>query len=192
MHDSNNPALQWKSQKLIFQRFQIILFLSGRYKMHQNLTGSNTSSQHQMPQITGVLQFPVIRSSFFSEKFSYTSQDIRHILMHQLTVVSIQDIIRTSFLMQAKGQWSVFDLISKRKLHLIAVSEFDRASVNTLPFKSCISILIYLTTLDQCLFQKLSYLCLFHMKLVFIGHCLIHAATTCWKIAAYRFSCLQW
>ena len=33
----------------------------------------------------------------------------------------IQDIIRTSFLMQAKGQWSVFDLISKRKLHLIAV-----------------------------------------------------------------------
>ena len=192
MHDSNNPALQWKSQKLIFQRFQIILFLSGRYKMHQNLTGSNTSSQHQVPQITGVLQFPVIRSSFFSEKFSYTSQDIRHILMHQLTVVSIQDIIRTSFLMKAKGKRSVFDFISKRKFHLIAVSEFDRTSVDSFPFKICISILIHLTALDQCSFQKLPNLCFLHMKLIFIGHCLIHASATCREITAYRLSCLQW
>ena len=192
MHDSDNLTFQRQCQKLFFQRFQVVLFLRGRYQMDQNFTGSHASSQHQMAQITCMLQFSVIRSTFFSEKFSYTGQDIRHILMHQFTVICIQDIIRTSLLMKAKGKRSVFDFISKRKFHLIAVSEFDRASVNTLPFKSCISILIYLTTLDQCLFQKLSYLCLFHMKLVFIGHCLIHAATTCWKIAAYRFSCLQW
>ena len=192
MHDSNNLALQRKSQKLIFQRFQIILFLRGRYQMNQNFTGSHASSQHQMAQITGMLQFSVISSTFFSEKFSYTGQDISHILMHQLTVICIQDIISTSLLMKAKGKRSVFDFISKRKFHLIAVSEFNRTSVDSFPFKISFSILVNLTTLDQCSFQKFPNLCFLHMKLIFIGHCLIHAAATCRKITAYRFSCLQW
>ena len=192
MHDSDNLTFQRQCQKLFFQRFQVVLFLRGRYQMDQNFTRSHASSQHQMAQITCMLQFSVIRSTFFSEKFSYAGQDISHILMHQFTVICIQDIIRTSLLMKAKGKRSVFDFISKRKFHLIAVSEFDWTSVDSFPFKICISILIHLTALDQCSFQKLPNLCFLHMKLIFIGHCLIHASATCREITAYRLSCLQW
>ena len=89
MHDTDNFSFQRKCQKLLLQRFQIIFLLRGRDKMYKDLTGCHTTAQHQMSEIACVLQFSVISSSFFSEKLTYTGQNIGHILMHQFTVIRI-------------------------------------------------------------------------------------------------------
>ena len=138
-----------------------------------------------------MLQFPVIRSTFFSEELTYADQNVGHILMHQLTVICIQNIIRTAFLVQSQRKRSVFVLISKGKFHLITVTKLNRTSMDAFPFEIRQTVLIYLTALYQCILQKFSNLCFFHCQLIFIRHRLIHAAATCRKIAAHRLSCLK-
>ena len=192
MHDPNDPAFQRQCQKLFFQCFQIIFFLTGSYKVYQDLAGSNASPDHQMSQISYMLQLSVIRSSFLPEKISYTYQNIRHISVDKFTVIRIQNIISAALLMKSQRKWSVFILVTKRKFHFVAVSEFFRASVNPFPDKISLSFCICLSALDQCFFQKFPDLVFLHGKLVLIRHSLVHAASTCGEITADRFSCLLW
>ena len=63
--------------------------------------------------------------------------------------------------------------------------------MDAFPFEIRQTVLIYLTTLYQCILQQFFYLCFFHCQLILIRHRLIHAATTCRKIAALRLSCLK-
>ena len=159
--------------------------------MYKNLSGSHTTAQHQMTEIACMLQFPVIGRSFFPEELAYADQNIGHILMHQLTVICIQNIIRTAFLVQSQRKRSVFILISKGKFHLITVAKFNRTSMNAFPIEIRLSILIYLTAPYQSFLQKFSNLRFFHYQLVLIRHRLIHTAATCREIAAHRISCLK-
>ena len=159
--------------------------------MYQDLAGGHAASQHQMAEIAHMLEFTVIRSSFFLKKSPYTGQDICHILMDKFAVVCIQDIISAAFLVQSKGKWSVLVFIAKGKFHLVAVPELDWASVDPFPFKISPALCVCLSTLDECIFQKLMDLSVFHLKLILVGHCLVHASAACRKVAAYRLSCLK-
>ena len=93
--------------------------------------------------------------------------------------------------MQSQRKWTVFVLISKREFHLVTIAELNRTSMDAFPFEIRQTVLIYLTTLYQCILQQFFYLCFFHCQLILIRHRLIHAAATCRKIAAHRLSCLK-
>ena len=110
--------------------------------------------------------------------------------MHQLTVICIQDIIGAALLVQAQRKRTILIFITKRKFHFVAVTEFDRASVDSFPFKIGPAFCIRLSALDQCILQKLPDLCFLHLKLILIRHGLIHTSATGRKITAHRLPCL--
>ena len=93
--------------------------------------------------------------------------------------------------MQTERKRSVLVFITKGKFHLVAVPKFDRASVDSFPFKISLTFCVCLSALDECIFQKLTDLSVLHLKLILVGHCLVHASAACRKVAAYRLSCLK-
>ena len=183
MHDTYDFSLKWKCKQSGNKRCIIIFCLACSDHVHQYFPGSYTTTEKQMPQISGMLHFLIMHSTKLCKKVQHTGKNSCHIRMHQFTVRSSQHIIGASLLMQANRKGTVLIFISKGKFHLIAVSKFYRASMNSLPMK--ISILTYSRL------KKPFHLIFLHLQLFLIGHGLIHTATTGWKNRAYRLTYFQ-
>ena len=88
----------------------------------------------------------------------------------------------TAFFVQTQRQRTILICITKGEFHFISISEFNGASMNSLPL---------VISAVQCTIQQFANLTFFHFELVFIGHGLIHASSTFRKNATDRFSCFK-
>ncbi|CCY97359.1 unknown [Ruminococcus sp. CAG:17] len=169
--------------------------------MDKDLAACDTSSKKQMSEISHMLKLLIKAGITLQEKLPHTGKDFRHIRMHQLTVICIQDIVSAALLMKSKGQRTILILIAKGKLHLVAVSKLDRTSVDSIPVIQLVCILSFfclitvlpdlIHTFSDCPIQKFPYLALLHLFLRLITHGLVHTAATGREFLTGRFSCLQ-
>ena len=178
-----------------------MFFLCSCNQIDQDFSCAVTSPKQQMTQIACMLHFLIMHSPKLCKKVQHTGKDRRHIRMHQLTVICIQDIVSAALLMKSKGQRTILILIAKGKLHLVAVSKLDRTSVDPIPVIQLVCILSFfcliivlpdlIHTFSDCPIQKFPYLALLHLFLCLITHGLVHTAATGREFLTGRFSCLQ-
>ena len=144
-----------------------------------------------MSQIAFMAHLMIVGKSLFFTVIQHTGQDLRQIFMYQLTVGCSQHIIGASLFMESQCQRTVFFGISERKFHLITVTEFCRASLDSLKNIVWVSVFIHLTTVFDGCVQESSDLFLFHLQLMAVVHGLVHTSATLWKDGTDRFSRLK-
>ena len=122
-----------------------------------------------------------IRNPSLRKIFSRNKKNLSHIGIWQAAILGIQNIKKTSLLMQSQAKRSVLLLISERELHLVPVCLFLRRRKN--PFKKIVS--------PDNGRKELLYLLFLFIQFLFIRNLLIKATPTAFPILTpiHTFSC---
>ena len=70
--------------------------------MDQDLAACDASSKKKVTEISHMLKLLIKTGISFQEKLPHTDKDLRHIRMHQFTVICIQNVISASLLVKSK------------------------------------------------------------------------------------------
>ena len=188
MQNAGYMTFQFKLQKSFDQFCKVVLCLTGRHQVDEDIPCCLGPTYKQMAQIALMAHLAIIAKFLLTAIFQNTFQNLCKILMDNFTVPGCQHVIGTALFMKSKCQRTVFDRVAKGELHFIPVTEFQRTSLNS--FKYIISLFrcigFDLSATNQGIFNQRPDLSGLHRQLIFIRHCLIHAAAAGRKRIAHR------
>ena len=121
MKDPHNCAGQLQLQHTRYPVHIRKIQLAGGYQINENITGFNTLSHEQMPQISLMSLFVVKRHGIFAEIVLNTAQDFAIIFIDDAAFIHRDDIIKLPRLCMPSAKRTVLVFVSEGEFHLVSV-----------------------------------------------------------------------
>ena len=165
--------------------------LRARDKIDQYLAGYGCASYQKMTQISFVGDLMEIRPVVRPAEFKYAGENAVEIFVHDLAVVSRQNIVGAVLPVKTKSQFAVLFHVSEGIFHLVAVTFFCGTRFDTLEYIVREAVPPDLPALDQrSADQRLDFAFL-QRKLFRIRKCAVGAAAAARKKTASGVGCLE-